>query len=217
MGDIKYNKRHISSFFKEQRTQIWRWQFGWVEKVLCVFYSQTHTHTHTHSPIFCSALSLGKLTSMDCLPCPLTSCWFNQWNALQQQVARETWLGSSSDPCLAAAAPSSPLWTTALVRQALFQVACSLLSLCRWGGGRSPLLCPPKCWPHLCRAPSSAEAFECRCLVSCWDSDWHQRFSRCRKQNEWKPRAETSLGKPSQSREMGKSHKVSLEKMVEAR
>ena len=49
MGDIKYNKRHISSFFKEQRTQMWRWQSGRVEKVLCISYSHTHTHTHSLS------------------------------------------------------------------------------------------------------------------------------------------------------------------------
>ena len=80
---------------------------------------------------------------MDCLPYPLTSCWFNQWNALQQQVAGETWLGSSSDPCSAAAAPSSPLLAMALVRQALFQVP--VLSSCCAGGGVTDLPCcaPP--------------------------------------------------------------------------
>ena len=169
-----------------------RWLFS-----LSLSLSLSHTHTHTHSlthPF--SAPGLGKLTSMDCLPWPLTPCWLSQWNALQQQVAGDTWRGSSSDPCLAAAAPSSPL-----VRQALFQVARSLLFLHRWQG--SHLLHSPKCWPHLCRVPSSAKAFGCHCLVCCWDSDWHQRFSRCRKENKWKPKAETSLGKPSQSREMG--------------
>ena len=167
-----------------------------------------HTHTHTHSlslslsPIFCSVLSwkadfhgLPPLPSdfllvqpMECSPAAGSwrdVAWFFLWSLLGSSCTILSTFGYGS--CQAGPLPG----------------ACSLLLLRRWWGDRSPLLCSPKCWPHLCRVPSSAEASECHYLVSCWDSDWHQRFSRCTKQNEWKPRAETSLGKPSQSREMG--------------
>ena len=49
LNTMRATSVHFQGAQREERAQMWRCQFGGVEKVLCVVYSHTHTHTHAHT------------------------------------------------------------------------------------------------------------------------------------------------------------------------